>query len=63
MMCESSAQTVSSSDAAQDGVVLVKLSEPVYPKLTRVARITGDVNVMLGIRPDGSIESVEIVSG
>lgn len=36
---------------------------PTYPPLARMARITGDVRVDLGIRPDGKVESAEVVSG
>ena len=60
---ESSAQVKTSSDAPEQQVVLSKLSSPVYPPLARVARISGDVNLALRIRRDGSIESAEVVSG
>jgi len=45
------------------GVVLTKLSPPLYPPLARQARITGDVRVLVGIRRDGSVESAELLSG
>lgn len=57
------AQSASGSDAPQAGVVLSKLSEPAYPSLARQARIAGDVDLMLAIRPDGSVESSAVVSG
>lgn len=51
------------SDASQGGIVLTKLSPPVYPPLARTARIIGDVQIQLSIRRDGSIESTNVVSG
>ena len=51
------------SDTAQTGVALSKLSEPVYPPMARIAHIVGDVEVKLGIRRNGSIESAVAVGG
>jgi len=51
------------SDAAQNEVVLAKLSRPVYPLLARRTWVRGDVNLLLQIRRDGSVESAVIVSG
>ena len=48
---------------AKTGVVVTKFFQPTYPPLARQTRISGDVRVSLSVRPDGSIESVEIVSG
>lgn len=58
-----SSQTVQSPDALQGKVALTKLFEPIYPKLALQARIAGDVDLMLTIRRDGSVESAEFVSG
>ena len=58
----SSGQTDTSEIKKQD-VVLSELSPPIYPPLARQARIAGDVKLELRIRPDGGIDSVEIVSG
>ena len=68
------AHASSQSDAAQSGVVLAssqpssarlraKLSRPVYPLLARRTWVRGDVNLLLQIRRDGSVESAVIVSG
>jgi TonB family protein len=57
------AQTDAPVPGAAAGVLLVKLSPPVYPPLARQARIMGDVRIQLAIRRDGSIESSEVVSG
>lgn len=35
-------------------VVLAKLSPPLYPRLARQARITGDVKMQVRIRQDGA---------
>ena len=52
-----------SSHTPQTGVVLTKVANLTYPPLARQTRITGDVEVLLGIRPDGSVESAVVVSG
>src|SRR5438270_9538052 len=51
------------SAAAQTGVVLSKLSQPIYPAIPRSARVSGDVEMKLGIRKDGSIASAVVVGG
>jgi hypothetical protein len=51
------------SDEARSEVVLAKLSRPVYPLLARRTWVTGDVNLLMRIRQDGSVESAVIVSG
>ena len=57
------ARASANSDAAQSGVVLANLSRPVYPLLARQTWVSGDVNLLLQIRRDGSVESAVIVSG
>lgn len=55
-----------SSDAvetAKGSVVLTKLADPAFPPLAKVARVSGDVVLMLDIRADGQVQSVAIVSG
>ena len=42
---------------------IAKLSLPVYPPLARMARIVGDVKILVGVRQDGSVASAEVVSG
>ena len=34
-----------------------------YPPIARAAHISGDVTIMLGIRRDGSIQSVAVIGG
>ncbi len=58
-----SPQHSASPDSSEDGVVLTKLSNPVYPPLARQTRVAGDVVLLLGIRPDGTIESAVVDSG
>lgn len=57
------AQGTTSGTTQETGVVLTKLSPPVYPPLARQARIVGDVKILIGIRQDGSVESAEVFSG
>ena len=57
------AQSASGSDGPQVGVVLSKLSEPAYPPLARQARIEGNVDLMLAIRRNGSLELAVVISG
>ncbi len=57
------AQSAADLDAAKRGVILTKLHDPAYPPLARIARILGDVELMLRIKPDGTIESIESVRG
>jgi TonB family protein len=57
------AQDSATAAPQQTGVVLVKLSPPLYPPLARQARIMGDVKIQVSIRKDGTVESAEVVSG
>ena len=54
---------LAAATAVKSTVVLVGLSPPTYPNLARLARISGDVRIQLGIRSDGSVESSELLSG
>ena len=60
---QSFAQNAGSADVQPESVVLTELSRLSYPPLARQTRITGEVDLMLGIRRDGSIESAEVTSG
>jgi len=51
------------TDSPQTRVVLTKLSAPIYPPVARAAHVTGDVDLMLAIRQDGSIESAVVIGG
>ena len=57
------AQGATGSSGPEAGVVLTKLSPPVYPPLARQARIIGDVKIFVKIRHDGSVASAELFSG
>ena len=50
-------------DAAQAGVVLSKSADSAYPRLAQQARIAGDVDLTVEVKPDGTVESVRVVSG
>jgi TonB family protein len=47
----------------QPAPYLLNLYPPVYPPLARQARIAGDVILQIGVRPDGSVASAEVISG
>ncbi len=61
--CASFAQADSHSEMSKGDVLMVSLFNPTYPPLARQAGIGGDVELKLGIRRDGSIESAVAVSG
>jgi len=56
-------QSAEKTDPSQAEVLITKLGDPVYPRIAHVANIHGDVTLALRIRPDGSVESLEYVSG
>lgn len=49
--------------APPGNVVLIKLANPSYPPLARQTRISGDVELTLEVRNDGSIQSASVVKG
>jgi TonB family protein len=57
------AQGATGASAPENGVVLIKLYPPIYPPLARQAVISGNVEVELAIRKDGSVESAVVISG
>jgi TonB family protein len=63
VVIEALAQSPAGSDSPQEGVVLTKLSQLVYPPLARAAGVTGDVNLTIEVRQDGSVQAAEVVSG
>ena len=50
-------------EASHGNVSVVKLFPPVYPPLAKQARIAGDVQLTLAVRPGGTINSATVVSG
>jgi len=57
------AQSLPNPDTGKNNVVLTELFPPVYPRLARQARIVGEVLLELTVRPDGSVDSLEVVTG
>jgi TonB family protein len=47
----------------QAAVVITKLAQPNYPPLALEARIQGDVQIAVGVRRDGTVESASVASG
>jgi TonB family protein len=45
------------------GPALIELSQPVYPPLAKAAGISGDVELVVSVGPDGRIDSVSASSG
>jgi len=60
---KSLAQSGVAANSPQGEVFLTKLATPFYPPLARQTRITGDVELMLEIKENGSIQSAIVVSG
>jgi TonB family protein len=56
-------QQESQPEISQGEVVLVSIFNPTYPRLARAARVTGDVELKLEIRGDGSLDSAVVVRG
>jgi TonB family protein len=52
------APAVAQPDAA---IVPVEWPRPVYPQIAQSARVQGDVEVAVDVRPDGSVAAVEVV--
>jgi hypothetical protein len=50
-------------DPAVGGAELTNLFSPVYPALAREANITGDVEIEVNIRSDGSVASAVAITG
>lgn len=63
VVARTSAQLTVSSSTGQKGVVLTKLFPPLYPPIAKQAHVTGDVELMVSIRKDGSIELAVAISG
>lgn len=49
--------------STQESVVLKSLFQPVYPPVAKQARVTGDVELELEVKADGSFKSATVVSG
>jgi TonB family protein len=50
-------------DSVQTAVVMTKLVPPVYPPMARHMGTTGDVKLLLNVRPNGTVESASVISG
>lgn len=57
------AQSPTVTGTQQNAAVLTKSSPPVYPPIALTAHITGDVELLLNIRRDGSVESASVIGG
>src|SRR6202043_2736512 len=62
-LTDASAQSSPTTATHTAAVVISKLIAPVYPTIARTAHVAGDVELMLEVRQDGSIESAAVTSG
>ena len=44
-------------------IVPVEWPRPIYPQIAQTARVQGQVEVAIDVRPDGSVAAVEVVRG
>jgi hypothetical protein len=58
-----SSQTQDTTEKPVQRPILVNLSPPGYPPLALAARVDGDVDLVLGIRKDGTLESATVAKG
>lgn len=56
-------QPASGPAASEGGVVLTKLHDPEYPPIAHRGSAYGDIHLTVHVRKDGSVQSVEFVSG
>ena len=67
LACSTSVQSMQAQSTdpndLQAAVVITKLAEPSYPPLALQARIQGDVQIAVGVRRDGTVESASVASG
>jgi TonB family protein len=57
------AQETPPHDRVSAGPVVMKLPAPIYPPIALAARVSGSVELKLMLRPDGTVDSEEVVSG
>ncbi len=58
-----SAQETKNPDSGPQEAIITKLFPLTYPPLARQTRITGNVELRLDVRPDGSVASAVAISG
>lgn len=66
LLCASvhaTAQDTKNPDSGPEEAVITKLFPLTYPPLARQTRITGNVELRLDVRPDGSVASAVAISG
>ncbi len=57
------AQSLPNPDNGKSKVVLTELFPPVYPPVARQSHVVGEVQLELKVRPDGSVDSLDVVNG
>jgi len=57
------AQSSIGTNEAKAGALVAKAPAMTYPAVARVAHVTGDVDIVLHVRQDGSVESAVVTRG
>ena len=57
------AQSSNNADKMKAGALVAKAPTLSYPPVARVAHVTGDVSLIVGIRQDGTVGSAVVISG
>ena len=52
-----------STRTPEDAVEVVNLAQPIFPALARQANIVGDIDVLVIVAPDGTLQSAEVLRG
>jgi TonB family protein len=60
VLAHAAAAAAQSSEAV---ITPVEWPRPVYPQIAQSARVSGDVEVAVDVRPDGTVASVQVMSG
>jgi Gram-negative bacterial TonB protein C-terminal len=57
------AQSVNRADDIRTAALIAKAPTLTYPEVARMAHVTGDVDLTLGVRQDGTVESAVVIGG
>ncbi len=63
LLSGSAIKTPAQTAAPRGEAVLRKLADPVYPQVARTAHITGDIELEIEVRRDGTAQSASVISG
>jgi TonB family protein len=63
LSCGALAQNQASEGTTQLGFRITKLPPPSYPPIALMAHVSGDVDLIIALKGDGSIESAAVLNG